>query len=39
MNRLKAEIAAELDAHVPVILPPSLKSYGVASYKAFKGEL
>ena len=39
MNPLRAETAAELDALLPSILPPSLKSCGVAGDKAFKGEL
>ena len=39
MKCLKAEIAAELDGVLSTILPPSLKSYGVASDKAFKSEL
>jgi hypothetical protein len=39
LTRLQAETATELDALLPSILPPSLKSYRVASDKAFKGEL
>ena len=38
LKRRQAETAAEFDALLPTILPPSLMSYGVASDKAFEGE-